>query len=184
MVVQLKQRMTVTDFDRWIINQDSDYEYVGREALAVVSNNYASQVAMLIGSFLTLFVSRKGLGWVTGADGGYQVNDDRYIPDVGYISKTRQAKPNHDTYNPLPPDLAVEVLSPTDREKTLLIKVSNYLAAGTVVWVVYPEEKEVYIHRPGKGAELITVEGKLTTDLLPDFALSVKGIFPSEETTE
>ena len=184
MAVQLKQRMTVESFDQWAQRQHDDYEYIGGEAVSVVSNNYASQVAMLIGAFMTVFVTQHRLGWVTGADGGYQVNQERYIPDVGYISRTRQPKPNHDTYNPLPPDLAVEVVSPTDREKVLLVKVSNYLAVGTVVWVVYPQEKEVYIHRPGKGAGRISVDGKLTTPLLPEFALKVKDIFPPEEEAE
>lgn len=51
-------------------------------------------------------------------------------------------------------DLAVEVKSPTDREMLMTIKVSNYLAAGTVVWAVYPDEGEIHVQRPRKGVSI------------------------------
>ncbi|MEJ5197516.1 MAG: SdrD B-like domain-containing protein, partial [Anaerolineae bacterium] len=49
---------------------------------------------------------------VTGADGGYRVGDERYIPDVAFVSQSRQPAPSRDAYNAIAPDLAVEVLSP------------------------------------------------------------------------
>ena len=181
MAIQIKQTMSVDEFDRQISELSGDYEYVAGEMLAVVSNNYCSQIAMLIGAFITLFVKQNDLGYVTGADGGYRVNGERYMPDVGFISKGKQPEPSREAYNPQPPELAVEVVSPTDREKKLLVKVSNYTAVGTVVWIVYPEEKEVHIHRPGQGAQIVAHDGTLTTDLLPGFELPVKDIFPAEE---
>jgi Uma2 family endonuclease len=170
----------VAEFDQWSQTQDDDYEYIGGEAVSVVSNNYASQVAMLIGTFITVFVSQRNLGWVTGADGGYVVNGERYIPDVGYISRSKQPQPNRDAYNPTPPELAVEVVSPTDNRRTLMIKVSHYLAVGTEAWVVYPDEREVQIYQPGEGATVLGVDDTLTTALLPGFSLPVGDIFPAE----
>lgn len=122
MVLQTTTRMTVDDFERFITqpeNSDMAYEFIGGEIVTVVSNNYCSQIAMLIGAFITLFVKRNQLGQVTGADGGYIVNGERYIPDVGYISKQRQPTPNHDSYNPQAPDLAVAVISPTDSPQNI-----------------------------------------------------------------
>ncbi len=159
-------------------NRERRMEYIGGEAVEMVSNNYASQVAMVIGAFLTLFALQNKLGWVTGADGGYVVSGERYMPDVAFISRQRQPEPCHDAWNPNAPDLAVEVFSPTDDHRLLLVKVSNYLAAGTTVWVVYPDQKEVHVHRPGKGAEVLASAGTLSGDaLLPDFTLPVKDIF-------
>ena len=184
MVIQTPQTMTVTDFDTWVTAQTGDYEYVAGEVLTVVSNNYASQIAMLVGAFITLFARQHNLGYVTGSDGGYQVNGERYIPDVGYISKERQPQPSHDAYNPNPPDLAVEVVSPTDSERNLLIKVSNYLAVGTDVWIVYPQEREVHVHQSGQGVTILSEQDTLTTEtLLPGFSLPVKDIFPSQSDT-
>lgn len=180
MAVQEKQ-YTVADFEQWAAlpeNRERRMEYIGGEAVEMVSNNYASQVAMVIGAFLTLFALQNKLGWVTGADGGYIVFGERYIPDAAFISRQRQPEPCRETWNPLAPDLAVEVFSPTDDHRLLLVKVSNFLAAGTTVWVVYPDQKEVHVHRPGKGAEVLTSAGTLSgDDLLPGFALPVKDIF-------
>jgi len=51
--------------------------------------------------------------------GGYMVSGERYAPDVAYIAKSRQEKLAERGYNPLPPDLAVEVLSPSSRSNSL-----------------------------------------------------------------
>jgi len=181
MVTQLKQPMTTAVFDDWVQQQTEDYEYIAGEVVAVVSNNYCSQIAMLIGAFITLFVKQNNLGQVTGADGGYMVQGERYIPDVGFIGKDKQPKPCHDAYNPQPPDLAVEVVSPTDTEKRLLVKTSNYLASGTTVWIVYPDEKAVHVHRPGQAVTTVKHDETLTSDALPGFSLTVADIFPAEE---
>lgn len=114
MAIQLQERMTVSEFDRYVLGVDDDYEYIAGEVVAVVSNNYSSQIALLIGAFITVFVNKHNLGWLTGADGGYMVNGERYIPDVGFISRAKQPEISHDTYNPNPPELAVEVVSPTE----------------------------------------------------------------------
>lgn len=183
--MQTLQRMTVADFDTWVTqtgNTDQNYEYIAGEAVAVVSNNYCSQVAMLIGAFITVHVRANGLGHVTGADGGYAVNGERYIPDVGFIRKSRQPEPSREAYNPNTPDLAVEVVSPTDAEKQLTVKLSNYLAAGTTVWIVYPDEREVHVHT-GQGAQVINETGILDGgSLLTGLTLPVNQIFPEENT--
>jgi len=181
MSVQVLPRMSVHAFDTWIRAQSGDYEYIAGEVARVVSNNYCSQIAMLIGAFITLHVSQNGLGHVTGADGGYQVQGERYIPDVGFIRKMRQPEPSHDAYNPNAPDLTVEVLSPTDQERHMLVKLGNYLASGTVAWIVYPQEKEVHVHEAGQAVKILGLNDSLTTDLLPHFSLVVQAIFPPQE---
>jgi len=188
MVFEITKYMTIDAFEAFIRqpeNSDMAYEFIGGEMVAVVSNNYCSQIAMLIGAFITLFVKQNQLGQVTGADGGYVVNGERYIPDVGYISKQRQPTPNHDAYNPQAPDLAVEVISPTDSPRTLMIKVSNYLASGTTVWIVYPDEREIHVHHPKQGVTLYTAKDTITAgELLPEFSLAVEDIFPDDEKKE
>lgn len=180
MVIQEK-RITVAGFEQLAAlpeNRERRLEYIGGEVVEVVSNNYASQVAANILAEIRMHIKGKNLGDVTGADGGYIVGDERYVPDAAFISRQRQPEPCREAWNPLAPDLAVEVLSPTDDHKLLLVKVSNYLAAGTTVWVVYPNDKEVHVHRPGKGAQVFTSADTLSGDaLLPDFTLPVKDIF-------
>ncbi len=182
MVLQTKQ-LTVEEFDRIVMqpeNSDKLLEYIGGEIVEVVSNNYSSEIAMLIGSLLTVFVRQNDLGRVTGADGGYQVSGERYIPDVAFISKAKQPEPSRAAYNPNPPDLAVEVLSPSNDESDMRIKVVNYLRAGTTVWVVSPDKKEVEVYSPVDAPKTVGIDGTIEGgEVLPGFALLVKDIFPA-----
>ena len=180
MAVQ-RQLHTAAQFDHLLSlpeNRERRLELVGGEVIEVVSNNYASLIALYIAARLLTFVEADRLGWVTGADGGYRVAGERYIPDAAYISRTRQPEPCREAYNPLAPDLALEVVSPTDEERTLRIKLTNYLAAGTTVWVVYPQEQEIEIHAPGQPVRILDRTGTLDGGaVLPGFSLAIQTIF-------
>lgn len=174
---------TIADFEAYIHrpeNRDRDFEFIAGEIIDVVSNNYSSLVAMKLGGRLSVFVEDNDLGYVTGADGGYIIGAHRFIPDVAFISKDRQPKPNHDTYNPNAPDLAVEVLSPTDDRDSLRVKIAAYLAAGTVLWVVDPAKKRVEILIPGVQPMVLDKHGIIDGgEVLPGFTLAVEKVFPT-----
>jgi Uma2 family endonuclease len=160
-------------------NRDKRLEYIGGDVIEVVSNSYASLVAVRISARIQLFVEDRKLGYVTGADGGFVVSNDRYIPDVGFIGKQKQPDPPHTTWIPDAPDLVVEVLSPSDDPADTRIKVVNYTRAGTGVWVIDPERKRVEVYMPGKSPDLVGLDGTLDGgDVLPGFRLAVKDIFP------
>ena len=181
MAVQTQQ-ITVEEFDAYIQQPENAarlLEFIGGEIVEVVTNNYSSLVGMRIGARLLIFAEEHGLGYVTGEAGGYRVSGERYLPDVGFISKARQPEPCHDAYNPNAPDLAVEVLSPNDKPENTRIKIGNYLAAGTLLWVVNPETKTVEIYTPGQKTQRIGIDKVLDGgDVLPGFQLAVKDIFP------
>ena len=103
------------------------------------------------------------------------------MPDVGFISKARQPKSSHDTWNPQAPDLAVEVVSPSDRASKIADKVANYLLAGTLLWYFYPDEQQVKVYEPGQPAKTLDINGLLDGGkVLPGFKLALKDIFPAE----
>jgi Uma2 family endonuclease len=130
---------------------------------------------------LTVFVRTHDLGYVTGADGGYRVSGERYIPDAAFISTARQPQPSHEAYNPNPPDLAVEVLSPTNDPGEMRVKIVNYLLAGTVLWVVDPDLKRVEVYVPGQTPKTLGIDDVLDGgNVLPGFSLAVRDIFPEE----
>lgn len=57
-------------------------------------------------------------------------------------------------------------------------KNSNDLAVGTVVWVVYPDVREIVVYRPSQMAKVVGIDGILDGgDVLPGFELAVKDIF-------
>ena len=124
------------------------------------------------------FLKGKTLGYPTGADGGYRVVGESYIPDVAFISKAREPEPSREAYNPNPPDLAVEVLPPSNDADDMRIKVVNYLAVGTQVWVVQPDEQQVEVYIPGQLVTVLAIDGILDgRNLLPGFTLKISDIF-------
>lgn len=175
------RRLTIEEFDRIVIlpeNSEKKLEYIGGEIVEVVSNNYASEIAARVLIKIGIYLESNPIGRLTGADGGYQVSGDRYIPDVAFISKAKQPQPSHEAYNSNAPDLAVEVVSPTDAQRNITDKVVNYLKAGTVVWIVYPEDKEVKVYEPNQPIKTLTVDNTLDGgSVLPGFKLVLKDIF-------
>lgn len=170
----------VDEFNRIVADDTSrNFELITGEVIEkMVSNPRSSAIGALLAGLLAVFVRQHDLGWVTGADGGYVIGTDRYIPDAAFVSNVRQAQQPTDAYNPLAPDLAVEVLSPTNDDEDMRIKVVNYLAAGTVVWVVNPEKERIDVHQPGEAVQVLrlgdTQEGGA---LLPGFSVAVREVF-------
>jgi Uma2 family endonuclease len=174
-------RVTVDAFDQFIArpeNADRLFEYIGGEIVEVPSNPRSSEIASILNLHLLTFVRANKLGRITGEQGGYMVAGERYAPDVAYISYARQPELPETGYNPNPPDLAVEVLSPTDTERRLAFKLHNYAVAGTVVWVVDPKQKLVDVYVPGQPAHTLTEDDTLDGGtVLPGFTLAVRDIF-------
>jgi Uma2 family endonuclease len=172
----------VEEFDRFVLlpeNAARMFEYIGGEIVEVVSNNYSSEIGASFLVEIGGFVKKNRLGRVTGADGGYRVSGERYIPDVAFISKARQPEPSHEAYNPNPPDLAIEVLSPTNEPEQIRIKIVNYLLSGTTVWVVELYKKHIEVYVPNQSPFTVGIDGILDGgDVLPGFKLPVRDIFP------
>jgi Uma2 family endonuclease len=98
----------------------------------------------------------------------------RLRPDVCVLlaDKTRQLDTER---SPVPgaPDIAIEVISPTERATTSHEKARTYLRCGTQeVWQVYPKSRTVQIHR-GATASSLDADGQITSGLLPGFAVPV-----------
>lgn len=174
--------ITVEEFDEFIRQPEyarRDFELIaGKIVEKMVSKPRASMIAARIASLIGVHIQPQNLGRVTGADGGYRVGTDRYIPDAAYISKARQPNIPDTAYNPLPPDLAVEVLSLSNTSDEMRIKIANYLAARSVVWVVDGDRQRIEVYQPGQAPQVFGVDDMLEGDeVLPGFRVSVKAIF-------
>ena len=77
------------------------------------------------------------------------------------------------------PDLAVEVLSPTDNPVDIQQKVRDFLEAGTrLVWLVAPQAKVVTVYRPDGSARLLRDHEALDgEDVLPGLSIRLADIF-------
>jgi Uma2 family endonuclease len=77
------------------------------------------------------------------------------------------------------PDLAVEILSPSDTQDDIQEKIDSYLGAGVpLVWTLNPRRRTVTVYRPGRGPELFNSTQVLTADPeLPGFRAPVLSFF-------
>ena len=174
--------MTPEQFDAWVLQPEQaekSYEFIAGEIVEkMVSNQKSAQIGAKLLAFIIFHALQHELGRATGEQGGYMINGDRYMPDIGYMSYARQPIDNDDAYNPLAPDLAVEVISPTDTAREMRVKIVNYLAAGTVVWVVSPDDEQIEIYTPGQPVRMLGIEDTLEGgDILPGFSIPLKTIF-------
>lgn len=137
-----------------------------------------------IAFLLETWVRDARTGLILTGDVGFLLTrhpDTVRAPDVAFVSHARYPVPDteHAPF-PGPPDLAVEVLSPSDRPGQVRAKVRDYLDAGAMlVWVVDPKEQVVHAFRTEPdSAEIFTLADTLTaTDVLPGFAAPVAEIF-------
>jgi len=129
------------------------------------------------------FVRREDLGRVVSTETGFLLARDPdtvRAPDVAFVSHSRfQRAGAFRGYLPGPPDLAVEVLSPSERPADVHAKIGDYLAAGTrLVWMIDPSRRQVRIYRsllqPSILDETAMLEGD---DLLPGFSVRVDRLF-------
>ncbi len=138
-----------------------------------------TRFAEILGSF----VRSRRLGVVYTGDTGFVLArqpDTVRGPDVAFVSADRERGAGKARgFFPGAPDLAIEVLSPNDRTREVLGKVSDYLAAGCrLVWVVNPVREEVSVFRSPFRPRVFAGEDDLDgEDLRPGFSVRVAEIF-------
>jgi Uma2 family endonuclease len=140
-------------------------------------------IGMRIGSAILGHVEAHDLGYVSNAESGYILSTTPHTvvaPDVGFFRPDRYPGDFPERgYFPMPPDLAVEVISPTDKRADIARKQQLYARAEVpLVWWVDPEARTVTVHRLGQAPEVLdesmTLEGE---EVLPGFSLPVERIF-------
>jgi Uma2 family endonuclease len=130
---------------------------------------------------LGTFVETNQLGWVTANDAGVILGQDPDTvrgPDIAYYSRQRVPEVP-DGYFLVPPDLAVEVVSPNDTHTRVQTKVREYLRASVpLVWVVDPEGRTVTVYRARDRWRILEAEETLSgEDVLPGFSCPVADLF-------
>ncbi len=176
-----QQLVTKEEFYEFVMrpeNTDRNFEYIAGEIVEVVSNGKSSRKGLTLVAEVQVYAKRNTLGRCTGADGGYVVSGEDYIPDGAFMSYARQPEANDEAYNPLAPDLAIEMLSPGNTKDEISHKVGNYMAAGTVLWLGNPETKIIDVYVPGQPVKRLRVGDFLEGgDVLPGFRLAIADIF-------
>lgn len=123
------------------------------------------------------------LGMVYGADAGFVLSRDPdtiLVPDAAFVRAERLPPiTEQDPILRMPPDLAVDVVSPTDRPHEVAQKVGIYLAAGVpLVWIVEPRTRRITVHAPNQAPVVLSPGDELAGgEVLPGFRLPVSDVF-------
>jgi Uma2 family endonuclease len=179
-----ERRYTAEEFWEIASLQENEDRRLELEDGVIVDIGWSSPLNTIVGirmaTFLNVFVTAHDLGYITGADGGFELpNGNTRRPDVAFVSK--QHLQNIPTKFKIAPDLAVEIVSP---KEDILKKVYEYLDAGArLVWAIYAEDKTVIVFQLDEHGilrgERFDINGTLDgSDVLPGFTLAVHDIFP------
>ncbi|MEX2310807.1 MAG: Uma2 family endonuclease [Pirellulales bacterium] len=103
-------------------------------------------------------------------------------PDLAFVSYQRwpRAKPVPRTEAwDVVPDLAVEVVSPTNAADDVLGKLTEYFQVGVErVWVIYPSQRQIYVYSSPSEVKVVLENDDLTDeDVLPGFRISLRTLF-------
>ena len=180
-----KTLLTVADYAALDEPDGPRHELSEGELIVTPSANYFhNRIRDDFNARLRAFAQTRNLGGVVSEMDFELAGDTVRRPDVAFISAARlQGVDLERVPLPLAPDLAIEVVSPNDRAADLLLKVSQYLAAGTkAVWLFYPNTRLAYRYLPGKlEPEVRSAEADHRfeePELLPGFSISLAQILP------
>jgi Uma2 family endonuclease len=164
------------------------YELVSGKLLKVTpAGSLHGVVGMRLGSAIQTHVDSHRLGVVFAADTGFKLasNPDTVrAPDVSYVARERIPRGGiPKAYWPGAPDLAVEVLSPTDVRPEIDRKIDDYLQSGVrEVWFVEPSLRRISIHRPNARPQVLgetdTLDGG---SVLPGFRYPLSRLFAFDD---
>jgi Uma2 family endonuclease len=179
-----KTLLTLADFQTLPWPEGVRYELDEGELVSMsFPTPYHNIVAGEIYMVLWSFVDDNRLGGVFPSNTGYILSHDKATvrgPDVSFVNADRCRSIDLMRDIEGAPDLAVEVVSPSETAADLHKKTRQYLAAGCqVVWIVYPDSREIEVHDRNTNIHLFSENDTVTAnDLLPGFAVKVREFFP------
>ena len=173
-------RRAATEDDLRNTPDDGIYELVDGEIRLSPGGGRHGRTSMALVTLLGPFVKERRLGHVVGPDTGHRMPGGNVrCPDVSFIAAGRF--PNEqlpDDFVSLAPDLAVEVISPSDRQRWILDKVGEYLEAGVrLVWVIDPQKSRAVVYRSLTDVQEIEIDGLLEGgEVVPGFRCQLREI--------
>ena len=159
------------------------YELIDGELVRMPPPGFRhSRITTRVARFLDTFVDAHGLGTVVD-NGGFKLQETPEVvlaPDVAFVAADR-LPPEIEIvgYPEIPPDLAVEVSSPSETRADIESKVERYFRAGVrLVWLLDPERKTISVRLPdGTASELAVADTLKGGDVVPGFSVAVAELF-------
>ena len=176
--VMTAEELAALPDDGWFYELDS-----GRLVRMAPASSRSGVVTSRAHRRISAFVEDNDLGICGSAELGYVLarNPDRVrVPDISFVRAERiPATGIPNAFWPGPPDLAVEVRSPTDRLTEVLRKIADNLKAGKrLVWLIEPYPRRATVYRPDGSVTVVGEDGVLDgEDVLPGFQLRLAEVW-------
>ncbi len=165
---------------RFLIN-NKGYEFIDgklekREMPTAKHSGVATRFAIEIG----IFLKKHKIGRVYGDNTLFTIGANKRIPDMAFVSNEKIPATGEpmDIWS-FAPDLAVEVISPSERHNKVERKISDYFEAGVrQVWKIVPESKTLTVYFSATETKTLKEQDELTCEeILPEFRLKLSDIF-------
>jgi Uma2 family endonuclease len=173
--------MTAEEFDNYPFEEDKRYELDEGEFIEMTRPAYRhNRVLMRLTLSLGNYFDRQRTGEALLSENLYALSPlTRRAPDIAVILGDRRKELEGAKVIPIVPDIAAEVLSPSETPRMILRKLRQYFEAGVKeVWLIDPESREVEIWTgPQLPERELAGDAAITSQLLPNFALPLQELF-------
>jgi Uma2 family endonuclease len=173
--------LTAEEFDNYPFEEDKRYELDEGELIEMTRPAYRHNRALQILLFeLMLYFRSHPIGEALNSENLYALSPrTRRAPDVAVILGDRREELWDAKVIPIIPDIAVEVLSPSETTRQIHRKLKQYFEAGVKeVWLIDPQSREAEIWTGPTLPDKFLGEGDtLTSPLLPEFAVTLAALF-------
>ena len=164
-----------------ILDPEKEYEIVdGQPEEKTMGGARHGGVGVRFAAELWMYVKANRLGGVYGPDTMFRIGKNTRLPDVAFVSAARipEAGEPEGTWE-LAPDLAVEIISPSDLWEKVIGRVEAYFAAGVrQVWLISPTSRTLTIYHWPTRMTILTKTDELTDDeIVPGFRLKIAELF-------
>lgn len=176
-----KTLLTAEEFDNYPFEEDKRYELDEGELIEMTRPAYKhNRVMKKLLVELELYLRNNPIGEVLISENLYALSPlTRRSPDAAVILGDRRKELEGAKVIPIVPDIAAEVLSPSETPRMIHRKLKQYFQAGVKeVWLIDPETREVDVWKgPALPDHALAGSDALTSDLLPGFALPLLELF-------
>jgi Uma2 family endonuclease len=171
--------MTAEQFDALPEEEGRKWELLDGELIEVSSATPKHNlILMRLSSLLHTFAFPRKLGVVLPETDLAVGANTRLRPDFGFFSSETWQSVDLDRVPVVQtPDIAVEIISPSETATTINRKLDAYLKWGVQeVWLIEPEIRTLFIHTLA-GAQRLSEGAWLTSDLVPGWRVQVADLF-------
>jgi Uma2 family endonuclease len=176
-----KTLLTAEQFDNYPFEEDKRYELDEGELIEMTRPAYKhNRVLIRLTARLFTFFERSPIGEVLNSENLYALSQNtRRAPDLAIILGNRHSELENAKVIPIVPEIAIEILSPSETLRMIHRKLKQYFEAGVKeVWIIDPSDRTTEIwtgpHLPDRD---VSSSDALTSPLLPGFKLTLEDLF-------